>query len=94
MAPRAHDHESSRPDVDDEAPTADVLEQRQSVDDTAPEAPAPSAVLDDRPEADVQEQAEGVEDYQRVVRGTKSEDADEADWLEQTIEEPLEDDHD
>jgi hypothetical protein len=46
----------------------------------------------DRPEADVLEQAQVVDEEQIVDRSSGHEMVDEADWLDQTISEPFEED--
>lgn len=85
------DHRSRRPDRDEAVPPVDSFEQTQPADGDADETLEPSGGPGDRPEADVYEQSQGVEDHQRAVREGRREDVDEADWLEQSIEEPLDD---
>ena len=46
----------------------------------------------ERPAADVQEQAQLVETYQVVKREGRHDEVNEADWLEQSVEESLDED--
>ncbi|HLX87037.1 MAG TPA: hypothetical protein VKR22_01045 [Acidimicrobiales bacterium] len=61
-------------------------------DDTEADASPTPGEIGDRPEADVLEQSEVVEEQQSVQRSPRPPDADEADWLEQSVAENLDDD--
>jgi hypothetical protein len=77
--------------IDDQVPEADAAEQREEVETSAPVAGAPQ-VPADADEADVQEQAQVVEVDQRLEPAPRSAETPEADWLEQSVAEPLDDD--
>lgn len=73
-------------------PAADAEERDPAVDGDAPAVVHVEAV-GDRPEADVLEQAAVVETEQAVRRPTVRDDVPIADAWEQSIEEPLDEDH-
>jgi hypothetical protein len=83
------DHAPRGRDRGDETPPVDSFEQGQPIDGEAETSLEPADGFGERPGADVYEQSQGVEDQQRVIRGERREDVEEADWLEQSIEEPL-----
>ena len=78
-----------------DAPPGAVRGQKEPTVTAEPGATAgePASHLDSaqRPEADVLEQAAVVEVDQIIERGARNDDVAEADWLEQSIEEPLDD---
>jgi hypothetical protein len=77
----------------DDAPEADRAEQ-QELADGLPDEPVVDAVhpLDQASEADLAEQAITVETLQTVVPGSAHDEVDEADWLDQNVVEPDDDD--
>ena len=78
-----------------DAAEGDVRDQQEPAPTAEPGATASGSGggLDtaERPEADVLEQAAVVEVDQSVERGAWRDDVAEADWLDQSIEEPLDD---
>ena len=76
--------------MDDRFTPAD--EDDPTVDEDAPELVTPDAV-GEKPEADVLEQSAVVETEQAVRRPTVRDDVPIADAWEQSIEEPLDEDH-
>lgn len=80
-----------------EVPDADAQEQGQPVDGWSEEdevvgATADGGPLDVRPEADALEQAQVVAEEQVRTSTSRPDDVAEADWLEQSIAEPLDED--
>lgn len=73
-----------------EAPEADVLEQAEPAGAQAAEGSVRPPEVGERPEADVLEQAQPVDEDQLVDRSSRHETVSEADWLDQTVSEPLE----
>jgi hypothetical protein len=74
-----------------EAAEADVLEQEEPAgDESTGQVFDVPLDLGERPEADVLEQEEPVEEEQVLERDRTRGDVSEADWLEQSIEEPTE----
>ena len=67
-------------------------DEQRPADGTSDEGDAPPADMGERPEADVLEQAELVEEQQSVQRSPRPPDVSEADWLEQSVTESLDDD--
>lgn len=76
---------------DEPVSEADVLEQEEPV--TGGDRPVDVAigVDSDVPEADAREQAQVVDEDQIRVAGPTSPEVPEADWLEQSIVEPIDD---
>jgi hypothetical protein len=82
---------SARREKKSEAPEADVLEQEEPAgDESTQEVFAVPVDLGERPEADVLEQEEPVDEVQILIRAQRPPDVPEADWQEQSIEEPTE----
>lgn len=75
---------------DRDVPEADVLEQAAPAGAQDAETSTPSPEIADRPEADVLEQTYLVEEQEVVDRSASHDAVSEADWLEQTIAEPIE----
>jgi hypothetical protein len=75
------------------APEADLFEQRQPAGDEGTDETEERPEVEDRPEADVSEQHQTVAEEQIVDRSTSHHSVNEADWLEQSIAEPVEEDH-
>lgn len=74
----------------DHVPEPDELEQREPAGNEGTEVLEAPPDLSGRPEADVVEQAQLVEEDQYLLRTKHRDDVSEADWLEQSIGEPAE----
>ena len=72
----------------DPIPEADALEQHEDPE-REPTQPDRPGDLRDRPEADTVEQSMVVEEEQVLERGERRDDVPEADWLEQSVGEPI-----
>lgn len=80
------------PELTSDTPEADALEQQAPAGDVSTEERSePVTDRGERPEGDVLEQSIPVEETQIVRRSARHDDVDEADWLDQSIEEPVED---
>ncbi len=75
----------------DPTPEADELEQREEPDGSVEKPPAEPDLAADRPEADTIEQSMLVDEEQILDRGEHRDDVPEADWLDQSIVEPFDD---
>jgi hypothetical protein len=73
---------------DEPVPEADAIEQAESEEPHASELPEE---LGEKPEADALEQAQSVEESRTRVVPRTSDEVPEADWLEQSVVEPLDD---
>ena len=79
--------------ADRDEPEADVSEQRESVTDISVEHPFEALEdLGERPEADTLEQAVPVDEEQVLNPAPSPAEASEADWIEQSIVVPLNED--
>lgn len=96
MSPVDPTHDAERmPSATAEQPEADVQEQALAVDGWEEEEERNAGAgspLDDRPEADVFEQSQVVAVAQVHTGSPRPDDASEADWLEQTVAEVLDED--
>lgn len=75
---------------DRDAPEADALEQAEPAGAQGHEGSPDTPEIADRPEADVLEQSQPVEESQIVDRSAGHDMVSEADWLDQTVTEPIE----
>ena len=79
--------------ADRDEPEADVSEQQEPVTDVSVEDPFEALEdLGERPEADTLEQAIPVDEDQILNPAPRRAEASDADWIEQSIEVPLDED--
>ena len=72
-----------------EAPEADELEQATPAGAQAPEESTPRPDIGERPEADVLEQTQPLDEGRLVDRSSSHDTVNEADWLDQTVTESV-----
>ena len=72
----------------DPVPEADAIEQDRAVEEESDDLPGS---VGDRPEADAIEQARPVGEERAVRSSSQRDEVPEADWFEQSIVEPLDD---
>jgi hypothetical protein len=75
-------------DHDEPVPEADAIERERAVEERSDDLPGS---VGDRPEADAIEQARLVAEERAVRSSSERGEVPEADWIEQSIVEPLDD---